>query len=76
MTTQSDIDARNALLDQLKNALEDWHTQTIQKIDDEVDFAKSVLRGRTGSERLQRSNTSEAQILVIDDITSFLAGTG
>jgi hypothetical protein len=75
MTTQSDLEARNQILDQLKQALDDWHTHEIQRIDDEVTFMKSVLRGRTGSERLARSNTAEAQILVINDINSFLAGT-
>lgn len=73
--SQAALEARNALLDELKNALDDWHDQEIQRIDDEVTFAKSVLRGRTGSERLSRSNTTEARILVIDDINSFLAGT-
>lgn len=75
MSTQSAINARNQILDELKQALDDWHEQEIKRIDDEVTFVKSVLRGRTGSERLARSNTEEARILVIDDITTFLAGT-
>lgn len=75
MSTQSAINARNQILDELKQALDDWHEQEIKRIDDEVTFVKSVLRGRTGSERLVRSNTEEARILVIDDITTFLAGT-
>jgi hypothetical protein len=73
VTTQADIDARNEILDELKEALDSWHETEISRIDDEVEFVKSVLRGRTGSERLSR-NTEEARILVIDDITSFLAG--
>lgn len=73
--SQAALEARNALLDELKDALNDWHDQEIKRIDDEVTFAKSVLRGRTGSERLSRSNTTEARILVVDDINSFLAGT-
>lgn len=75
MTTQPDIDARNQILDDLKSALEAWHTKEISRIDDEVTFVKSVLRGRTGSERLARSNTATAQILVINDISTFLSGT-
>lgn len=73
--SQASTEARNALLDQLKEAVEDWHKKEIKRIDDEVTFVKSVLRGRTGSERLSRSNTEQARVLVIDDITSFLAGT-
>lgn len=75
MTTQHDKEARDQLLDDLKDAVDEWFDAEEQRITDEVTFVKSVLRGRTGSERLSRSNTREAEILVIDDITSFLAGT-
>ncbi len=75
MTTQHDIEARNQLLDDLKSATDEWFEAEEQRIQDEIDFVKSVLRGRTGSERLARSNTRQAEILVIDDISSFLAGT-
>jgi hypothetical protein len=74
-SSQAAIDARNQLLDELKSALDEWHDKEIKRIDDEVTFVKSVLRGRTGSERLSRSNTEQARVLVIDDITSFLTGT-
>lgn len=74
-SSQATIDARNQLLDELKAALDEWHDKEIKRIDDEVTFVKSVLRGRTGSERLNRSNTEQARVLVIDDITSFLTGT-
>ena len=76
MTTQSDTERRNELLDELKEAVDDWAENEEQKVTDEVDFMKSVLRGRTGSERLARSNTQEARLLVIDDIQSFLTGDG
>lgn len=75
MTTQHDKEARDQLLDDLKTALDEWFDTEEQRVNDEVTFVKSVLRGRTGSERLARSNTREAEILVIDDISSFLAGT-
>lgn len=75
MTTQHDKEARDQLLDDLKDAVDEWFDAEEQRITDEVEFVKSVLRGRTGSERLSRSNTREAEILVIDDISSFLAGT-
>jgi len=74
MATQSQIDARNAKLDRLKEALDSWYTYEKTRLEDEVTFMKSVLRGRTGSDRLSRSNTAEAEVLVTDDITSFLAG--
>lgn len=76
MTTQSDTARRNAILDALQSALTEWADSEEKKVEDEVSFLKSVLRGRTGSERLARSNTQEAAILVIDDISSFLTGDG
>jgi hypothetical protein len=75
MTTQSDKEARDQLLDDLKEALDEWYEAEEARIQDEVTFVKSFLRGRTGSERLARANTTEAEVLVIDDITSFLAGS-
>lgn len=76
MTAQADTERRNALLDELKEAVDDWAEAEERKVENEITFMKSVLRGRTGSERLARSNTEEARVLVIDDITSFLTGDG
>jgi hypothetical protein len=74
VSNQSDREARDQLLDDLKQATDEWFEAEEKRINDEVTFVKSVLRGRTGSERLARANTREAQVLVIDDITSFLSG--
>lgn len=76
MTAQADKERRDALLDELKEAVDNWAEAEEEKVTKEIDFMKSVLRGRTGSERLSRSNTEEARILVIDDIDSFLTGDG
>lgn len=75
-TTPADTEKRNQLLDDLKSAVDDWAQSEEDKINKEADFVKSVLRGRTGSERLARSNATEAQVLVVNDITSFLTGEG
>ena len=75
-TTPADTEKRNQLLDDLKQAVDDWAQSEEDKINKEADFVKSVLRGRTGSERLARSNTTEAQVLVLNDVTSFLTGEG
>lgn len=74
MTTSTE--ARDAILDELKEATEDWFEAESSRINDEVTFLKSVLRGRTGSESVARSNTSEARVLVLNDIGSFLTGEG
>jgi len=67
-------EARNQLLDRLQTAFNEWYDKEEKRLTDEATFLKSVLRGRTGSERVSRSNTSEAEVLVINDINSFLAG--
>lgn len=74
MTTQ-DQDTRDQLLDELKEAVEQWHERRSAQIQDEAAFLKSVLRGRTGSERLRRTSVERARVLVLNDITSFLAGS-
>jgi len=72
MATQEEIDARNQRLDALQTALDEWHEKERGRLTDEAAFLRSFLRGRTGAERLSRSNTSEATELVQTDITSFL----
>jgi len=73
---QSDTARRNALLDELRLAAEEWFTKERRRIQDESTFVKSVLRGRTGSDRLRQANTVAARVLVINDIDSFLTGDG
>jgi hypothetical protein len=74
MSSQEQRDARNARLDRLQQALNEWHESERGRLENEATFLKSVLRGRTGSERLSRENTTEAEVLVVTDITSFLTG--
>lgn len=74
MTTPTET--RNQILDELEEATNEWFDTESQRIEDEVTFLKSVLRGRTGSESVARRNTDEARVLVINDIESFLAGEG
>jgi hypothetical protein len=75
MATQEEIDRRNERLDQLQQALDEWHEAEQSRYEDEAAFLRSFLRGRTGSERLSRSNTAEAEGLVVNDIASFLSGS-
>jgi len=75
MAEDDRTEARNQKLDRLKDALDEWYDREHSRLEDEATFLKSVLRGRTGSERLSRENTAEAEVLVTADITSFLAGS-
>lgn len=65
---------RNQLLDRLNTAFDEWYDAERSRLENEATFLKSVLRGRTGSERVSRANTAEAEVLVVNDISSFLTG--
>lgn len=74
MAEDDRTEERDALLDRLKDALDEWYDHEKAELEDEATYLKSVLRGRTGSERLAQENTTEAEVLVINDIASFLTG--
>lgn len=74
MPTDDRTTTRNQLLDRLKTSFNEWYTAEEKRLKDEATFLRSVLRGRTGSERLSRANTAEAEVLVVNDISTFLAG--
>lgn len=65
---------RNALLDELGTALEAWYSKEAKAITKEAQFLRAVVRGRSGAVALSKGNVTKAKVLVIDDITSFLAG--
>lgn len=75
MSTDPRTQRRDQLLDELRSATDQWYQAEKKRIEDEVTFLKSVLRGRTGSDRVSKSNTSQGTVLAINDINSFLAGT-
>jgi orotate phosphoribosyltransferase len=74
MATDPAVTERNALLDQLTDALEDWYEKETKAIQDEADFVRNVVKGRQGAMKLSKGNVEKAKVLVIDDITSFLVG--
>lgn len=65
---------RNELLDELKAAADEWYKAESSRIEDEVEFMKSVMRGRTGSERLSGQTQARMGVLAVDDIKTFLTG--
>lgn len=75
MTTDPRTQRRDQLLDELRTAADQWYQAEKKRIEDEVTFLKSVLRGRTGSDRVAKSNTNRGTVLAVNDINSFLAGT-
>lgn len=69
-------DERNALLDELSSALDTWYEKEVEAINAEIELVKSVVQSRSSATGSVKSNTAAARVLVINDISSFLAGTG
>ncbi len=67
-------EARNARLDALEKASNEWEVKSKKRIDDEVALLKSILKGRTGSDRLAKKLSEAAQELVVAEMKAFLVG--
>jgi len=68
---QADRDAR---LDALKKATDEWADKETKRLEDEAIFLKAVLKGRTGAGRLANQNVADSSKLVVDEISQFLEG--
>ncbi len=65
---------RNARLDALSASVTAYATKRREELKRRVATAKSILKGRTGSERLAQSSVQAATPLVVDEINEFLIG--
>jgi hypothetical protein len=65
---------RNARLDALQTAVTSWAAARRTALQKQVAFSKRVLKGRTGSERLNQASVESATALVVDSINDFLTG--
>ena len=66
--------ARDARLDELQAATEEWADKEIKRLEDEVIFLKSILEGRTGAGRLASQNVDDSSKLLVDEVSVFLEG--
>ena len=66
--------ARDARLDALRVAAEDWGKRETQRLKNQVALSKRMLKGRTGSERLAHATTKSVSSLTVDEINAFLTG--
>jgi hypothetical protein len=71
MATQEE---RNARLDKLKSAAVAWADKEEQRLKKESALLKKILRGRTGSERLNNASVEAASDLLVDELNQFLTG--
>jgi hypothetical protein len=63
---------RDARLDALNAATKTYAEKNRQRLNNQVAFAKRVLKGRTGSERLNNESVTQASALVVNEIDQFL----
>jgi RNase P subunit RPR2 len=71
MASQKD---RNARLDKLLEATNSWADSEEKRLKRDVVLMKRIMRGRTGSERLNNVSVQTATVLVVDEISQFLTG--
>lgn len=62
---------RNARLDSLKAAVDDWADRELKRIENEGRFIDAVLAGR-GARRAGTANLSQLSVLVEDEVKAFL----
>lgn len=66
--------ARNARLDALVTATNDWAQKQTDLLNAQVALNKRILKGRTGSERLAQTSVEASSSLTVDEINQFLTG--
>jgi hypothetical protein len=74
MTVEARKSERDARLDELQKATDEWADKEIKRFEDEAVFLKSILKGRTGAGRLANQNVADSSKLVVDEISRFLEG--
>jgi len=67
------IEERNARLDELVKATQAWSTVRQKTLNDQVAFAKRVLKGR-GINGLNNKTVEAASELLVEEIDTFLTG--
>lgn len=71
MATKAERDAR---LDALDRAVDEWGERETKRLGDEVTFLKSVIKGRTGAGQLADQGVADASNLLVQKIGQFLEG--
>lgn len=66
------VAARNARLDALQSATIAWAERRTKDLRGRIATVKTILRGRTGSERLAAATSEAASDLVVREIDDFL----
>jgi hypothetical protein len=65
---------RDARLDELSAAVKAWAKQRRRDLNNQVGFAKRLLRGRGAGDRLNNTTVQQASDLLVDELDQFLTG--
>ena len=66
--------ARDARLDALKTAVDEWSTKEKKRYEDEAKFLQSVIDGHTGVGKTVSANAQKSSDYAVDQISQFLEG--
>lgn len=69
-------DDRDANLDELEKAVDEWGKKEQDRLENEVKFLRAVLMGRTGSEKAGTDSLDKASALLQAEINDFIAFGG
>ena len=72
--TKANAELRDQRLDKLADAVNSWADKKKERLEKESTLLKAILKGRTGSERLNNVTVQSANDLAVDEINDFLAG--
>jgi len=67
-------DERDANLDALKSAVDEWADTETTRLENEVQFMRAVLKGR-GAEDAATKNLAAGALKAVGEIDDFLVGT-
>ncbi len=70
----ADTAARNARLDQLSQAVQQWAQQQTNNVNNQIATLKAILQGRGGAQALANSAVTATSNLVSNEIDQFLVG--
>lgn len=68
-----DKTARDANLDALRTAVDEWVDKEVTRLDNEVAFMRDVIKGR-GAKEASMKNLTAATKVAVSDIQAFLTG--
>lgn len=69
-----DKQKRDARLDNLEKAVDEWADKRIARLKKEAVLLKKIMKGRTGAERLNAASVDAASALQVDELSQFLTG--